>query len=74
MDVLKIFLFGFLFIYIVQVSDLILQLFSSYISILITKCNARITEISGENIADDECRIGFIYEQLEDEDYYEDYE
>ena len=66
MDVLKIFLFGFLFIYIVQVSDLILQLFSSYISILITKCNARIVEISGDNIADDECRIGFVYEHPED--------
>lgn len=74
MSTLKIFILGFLFMYVMQVLDILLQLFSSYISVLITKCNARISDISEGEIEDDECRIGFIYEQLEDEDYYEDYE
>lgn len=72
MDVLKIFLLGFLFVYAIQLLDLLLQLVSSYISILITKCNARIIEISGEDNVDDNYRIGFHYEPVEDYYYDED--
>ena len=72
MDVLKIFLLGFLFVYAIQFLDLLLQLVSSYISILITKCNAKIVEISGENKVDDNYRIGFQYEPPEDYYYDED--
>lgn len=69
MDVLKVFLMGFSLYYFIQFADLIMQLLSSYISILITKCNARIIEISGEDKVDDNYRIGFHYEPVED--YYE---
>lgn len=67
MDVLKIFILGFLFIYAVQILDLIIQITSSYASIIITKCNAKIIEISGEDKVDDANRIGFVYEPYEDE-------
>ena len=70
MDVLKIFLIGFSLYYFIQLADLIMQLLSSYISILITKCNARIIEISGEDKVDDNYRVGFHYEPVEDY-YYE---
>ena len=49
-----------------------MQLLSSYISILITKCNARIIEISGEDKVDDNYRVGFHYEPVEDYYYEED--
>lgn len=62
MDVLKIFLLGLLFVYILQVFDLLLQLLTSYISILITKCNVKINELGGDDKVDDNYRVGFHYE------------
>lgn len=78
MNVLKIFLFGFSLYYIITIADMIIQLLSSHVSILITKCNVRIAELAGdENQQDDPYRIGFQYEPIEDiyydeDDYYED--
>lgn len=74
MNELKIFLFGFLFMYGMQALDLLFQLFTSYISIFISKCNVAINELSaGSEQYDDNYRIGFQVPDYEDEEF-DDYE
>lgn len=68
MNELKIFLLGFLFIYIVQIFDIILNLINSYSSILVTRCQVKINELSGEEKVDDGNRIGF---HVQEDIYYE---
>lgn len=72
MDVLKIFLMGFSLYYFIQLFDILLNIINSYASIIITKCNVKITELSEYmDKQDDGYRIGFQYEPVEDI-YYED--
>lgn len=44
-----------------------MQLLTSYISILITKCNVKINELGGDDKVDDNYRVGFIYENPDEE-------
>ena len=74
MNELKLFLLGFLFIYIVQTFDILFQLLTSFISIYISKCNVIINELGASNGEyDDNYRIGFQIPDNMDEKF-DDYE
>lgn len=68
MDALKYFILGFIFVYVIQILDLLIQLLSGYISILITKCNVIINELSeGQVEQPDPYCIGFQVNSHEEE-------
>lgn len=73
MNELKIFLFGFALYYLISVADLLFQLFTSFVSIYISKCNVIINELSASSgECDDNYRIGFLapdHEECEYDDY-----
>lgn len=74
MNELKIFLFGFALYYLISVADLLFQLFTSFVSIYISKCNVIINELSASSGEyDDNYRIGFQIPDNMDEEF-DDYE
>lgn len=67
MNELRLFILGFVFYYIINIAEILLQLITSYISIFISKCNVRINELGNADEVDDDYRIGFRCESEEDE-------
>ena len=70
MHEIKVFLFGFIFIYIIQILDLVVQVITSYASIIIAKHQViisqhqeEIQELLGEKqIQERTPAIGFVYD------------
>ena len=72
MNELKYFTLGFVFFYILQVFDVIMNLINSYSAILVTKCQVKINELGGGEPIEDPYCIGFqAPSQYEDNDGYE---
>lgn len=69
MNELKYFLLGAVFLYILQIFDIIINLLNSYSAVLVTKCQVKINELGGdiEDKYDDPHRIGFHIDSYEDE-------
>ena len=67
MNELKYFILGFVFFYILQIFDVIMNLINSYSAILVTKCQVKINELGGGEEAQDPYCVGFRYEPQEEE-------
>lgn len=70
MNELKIFLFGFALWYAIQIADILVNLLTSYINIIVTKNNNKINEYTNDEQQMN--AIGFRYDFDEDEYYFDD--
>jgi hypothetical protein len=61
LDDIKIFLFGIIFIYVMQILDLLIQVATSYMSVILTRHQVKIQELVGEKeIPERTPAIGFV--------------
>lgn len=68
MDALKYFIIGFLFIYAIQILDIIMQLIGAYASVIATKYQVKIEKLGGGDYEVKEPLFGFQYEPYEEDD------
>lgn len=71
MDEIKMFLLGFLLVYIIQCLDYIIQVIGSYVSLIVSKNQKKINDMFGED-GEQPQTIGFQYIPNITEEYYDD--
>ena len=70
MHEVKIFLLGFGLWYVIQIVDIIINMFNSYASVMVAKNNAKINRLVGEPTEQQQTNVmGFQYQP---EEYYDD--
>lgn len=68
MTELRYFIIGILFIYLVQILDIIMQIIGIYAGVIATKLQVKIDKLGGGEYEVKEPLFGFRYEPYEDED------